>query len=200
MKPIPVGGLAGHRQAAGVQPDFVGVDLAWRHRQGRDRLELGVRLRALRSKRPRMTRGRMTTRTTFLVDLDPSYGAAFANWRINPNTSEIRGASVYFSRSGRRSDLIFDDDPTTALPAKMDQAQTADLGGMPRKTPSRCATSGLRFARTPAGWMIPRNRFRTAPRRPADQEAERSSSTSPTSSCARGRPRPAPQPKGSLQF
>ncbi|HEX9577919.1 MAG TPA: zinc-dependent metalloprotease, partial [Myxococcales bacterium] len=32
-----------------------------------------------------------------LWDEDPSYGAAFANWRNNPNTGEIRGASVYMS-------------------------------------------------------------------------------------------------------
>ncbi|MSP59135.1 MAG: hypothetical protein EXR72_02140 [Myxococcales bacterium] len=32
-----------------------------------------------------------------ILDKDPSYGAAFANWRLNPNTSEIRGASVYFN-------------------------------------------------------------------------------------------------------
>ncbi|MCC6807734.1 MAG: zinc-dependent metalloprotease [Deltaproteobacteria bacterium] len=32
-----------------------------------------------------------------IFDKDPSYGAAFANWRTNPNTGEIRGASVYFN-------------------------------------------------------------------------------------------------------
>ncbi|WP_394850019.1 zinc-dependent metalloprotease [Pendulispora brunnea] len=30
-------------------------------------------------------------------DADPRAGYAFANWRTNPNTGEIRGASVYFS-------------------------------------------------------------------------------------------------------
>jgi hypothetical protein len=36
--------------------------------------------------------------TNFLyVDEDPSFGAAFANWRNNPNTGEIRGTSVYFN-------------------------------------------------------------------------------------------------------
>lgn len=52
-----------------------------------------------------------------LFDTDPSYGAAFANWRLNPNTSEIRGASVYFnSLWAEIGDLIFDDDP--AMPVK----------------------------------------------------------------------------------
>jgi hypothetical protein len=32
-----------------------------------------------------------------LVDADPSMPYAFADWRINPNTSEVRGASVFFS-------------------------------------------------------------------------------------------------------
>jgi hypothetical protein len=30
-------------------------------------------------------------------DIDNQFGFAFANWRANPNTGEIRGASVYFS-------------------------------------------------------------------------------------------------------
>ncbi|MFT3709799.1 MAG: zinc-dependent metalloprotease [Archangium sp.] len=32
-----------------------------------------------------------------VVDTNPGLGLAFANWRENPNTGEIRGASVYFS-------------------------------------------------------------------------------------------------------
>ena len=32
-----------------------------------------------------------------VVDNNPGAGLAFANWRENPNTGEIRGASVYFS-------------------------------------------------------------------------------------------------------
>lgn len=32
-----------------------------------------------------------------IFDQDPSNGYAFANWRENPNTGEIRGASVYFN-------------------------------------------------------------------------------------------------------
>jgi hypothetical protein len=32
-----------------------------------------------------------------IVDPDPSLGYAYADWRINPNTHEVRGASVYLS-------------------------------------------------------------------------------------------------------
>ena len=49
-----------------------------------------------------------------LFDEDPSYGAAFANWRSNPNTGEIRGASVYFSSLWLwEGDSSFSDDPGT---------------------------------------------------------------------------------------
>jgi hypothetical protein len=33
----------------------------------------------------------------FIYDINPSVGFAFADWRSNPNTGEIRGASVYFN-------------------------------------------------------------------------------------------------------
>lgn len=50
-------------------------------------------------------------------DEDPSYGAAFANWRTNPNTGEIRGASVYMNIGWLQgADEMFEDDiatPTT---------------------------------------------------------------------------------------
>jgi hypothetical protein len=35
-------------------------------------------------------------KNVIIFDRDPSVGYAFANWRNNPNTGEIRGASVYF--------------------------------------------------------------------------------------------------------
>ncbi len=51
-----------------------------------------------------------------IVDSDPNFGAAFANWRSNPNTGEIRGASVYFSPIFVEiADIIFDDDPPMPL-------------------------------------------------------------------------------------
>lgn len=51
-----------------------------------------------------------------IVDTDPSFGAAFANWRDNPNTSEIRGASVYMNSLWLEiADIIFDDDPLLPL-------------------------------------------------------------------------------------
>ncbi len=51
--------------------------------------------------------------TNYLIfDQDPSYGAAFADWRQNPNTGEIRGASVYYNALWLDvADQIFTDDP-----------------------------------------------------------------------------------------
>ncbi len=47
-------------------------------------------------------------------DEDPSYGAAFANWRTNPNTGEIRGASVYMNIGWLEGgDGSFEDDVAT---------------------------------------------------------------------------------------
>jgi len=48
-----------------------------------------------------------------IFDKDPTYGAAFANWRTNPNTGEIRGASVYFNAIWLTGADRFTDDPTT---------------------------------------------------------------------------------------
>ncbi|MDQ3335651.1 MAG: zinc-dependent metalloprotease [Myxococcota bacterium] len=44
-----------------------------------------------------------------IIDTDPSAGYAYADWRQNPNTGEIRGASVYFSAAFFSP---FPDDPT----------------------------------------------------------------------------------------
>jgi hypothetical protein len=57
-----------------------------------------------------------------IVDPDVSKGFAYADWRTNPNTGEIRGASVYF---GGGFFSPFEDDATgaTAMPAP--KAKTA---------------------------------------------------------------------------
>ncbi len=55
-----------------------------------------------------------------IVDLDPSAGFAFANWRTNPETGEIRGASVYLSAvflDGAHADLADDEVEPAPEPA-----------------------------------------------------------------------------------
>ncbi len=45
-----------------------------------------------------------------IFDPDPSLGYAYANWRTNPNTGEIRGASVYFGAGWIGLDGFTDDE------------------------------------------------------------------------------------------
>ena len=48
-------------------------------------------------------------RNYLIFDTDPSVGFAFADWRTNPNTGEIRGASVYFGAGWLRIVDIFEE-------------------------------------------------------------------------------------------
>ncbi|HMI82730.1 MAG TPA: zinc-dependent metalloprotease [Polyangiaceae bacterium] len=49
----------------------------------------------------------------FIYDEDPSNGFAFADWRSNPNTGEVRGASVYYNSIWLTdADELFADDFT----------------------------------------------------------------------------------------
>ncbi|WP_394828422.1 zinc-dependent metalloprotease [Pendulispora albinea] len=58
-----------------------------------------------------------------IYDADPTYGFAFADWRSNPNTGEVRGASVYFNGIWLTSlSQFFDDPPATAAPSSLDVA------------------------------------------------------------------------------
>jgi hypothetical protein len=51
----------------------------------------------------------------FIIDKDPSVGFAYANWRTNPNTGEIRGASIYFNE-GFIVPYLQDDPPAATAP------------------------------------------------------------------------------------
>jgi hypothetical protein len=73
-----------------------------------------------------------------IFDDDGSYGSAFANWRTNPNTGEIRGASVYFGSNWVRRSRF--PDPVEPTP---DGAAPAE-----RKRPERPKVPGLRWEGT----------------------------------------------------
>ena len=55
----------------------------------------------------------------FIFDRDRSFTGAFANWRSNPNTGEIRGASVYFAAADSSAP------PATLPPAAWSRPWTA---------------------------------------------------------------------------
>ncbi len=70
-----------------------------------------------------------------VVDPDLTFSYAFANWRSNPNTGEIRGASVYFNAIWLDiGDLVFQDDPA-AFTAQA-EALLKKLDGLGNNAPS----------------------------------------------------------------
>jgi hypothetical protein len=75
-------------------------------------------------------------RNYLIFDSDPTVGFAFADWRTNPNTGEVRGASVYFNElwiSGAIDYFRWIDSATSASgapkPAKPPTAKTPRLIG-----------------------------------------------------------------------
>lgn len=100
-----------------ADPTFAGIDLYGAIAKGVTNWNSVFGYEALKVKKGTADDSYADDDTNYiLVDLDPSFGAAFANWRINPNTSEIRGASVYFSSLWAEiGDILFDDDPTAKL-------------------------------------------------------------------------------------
>lgn len=63
-----------------------------------------------------------------VVDPNPGAGFAFANWRENPNTGEIRGASVYFSSVFVEAALIEAGDAGVVAPVVDAGVSTPDAG------------------------------------------------------------------------
>jgi hypothetical protein len=59
----------------------------------------------------------------FIYDEDPSNGFAFADWRSNPNTGEVRGASVYYNSIWLTdADTLFENDFRGVLPKRTRKA------------------------------------------------------------------------------
>ena len=81
-----------------------------------------------------------------IYDADPTVGYAFANWRTNPNTGEIRGASVYFNGALRATRPLdaFDARASRPEPARRQRRPPAPAAAALRlaacPVPSRCAT------------------------------------------------------------
>jgi hypothetical protein len=101
-----------------ADPRFMGIDLYGAIAKGVTNWNSVFGFEALKVRKATPADSYADDDTNFIVvDLDPTFGAAFANWRSNPNNGEIRGASVYFnSLWAEIADLIFEDDP--ALPPR----------------------------------------------------------------------------------
>jgi hypothetical protein len=74
-------------------------------------------------------------KNVFIFDTDEGMPFAFANWRTNPNTSEVRGASVYFSAiflAG--ADADYGDDATVSPEPRQPSALRPAWAGMRAST------------------------------------------------------------------
>jgi hypothetical protein len=88
------------QQAATADPDLraAGVDLVRAIASGIESWNTAFGFRVLQAERARPDDSFADDdKNYFIYDVNPANGSAFANIRTNPNTGEIRGASVYFS-------------------------------------------------------------------------------------------------------
>ncbi|MGV3624230.1 MAG: zinc-dependent metalloprotease, partial [Archangium sp.] len=76
-----------------------------------------------------------------VVDPNPGAGLAFANWRENPNTGEIRGASVYFSSVFVEAALYEAGDAGVVTPVVVDAGIATDAGVVTDAGVPDCAAS-----------------------------------------------------------
>lgn len=99
--------------AVAAEPRFAGYDIVGAIRRGVENWNQVFGFTALTARLSQPGESYADDDKNFIVfDKDPTYGAAFANWRTNPNTGEIRGASVYFNAVWLEGFDRFEDDPT----------------------------------------------------------------------------------------
>jgi len=79
-----------------------------------------------------------------IVDPDVSKGFAFADWRTNANTGEIRGASIYFG-GGFFSPLPDDPAGSKSLPTPKAKTKVRTLSWQSKVAQPRCALWGLAY-------------------------------------------------------
>jgi hypothetical protein len=81
----------------------------------------------------------------FIYDTDPSIGYAFADWRTNPNTGEVRGASVYFSSLWiEYAEQYLEGDPMPVDPAPI-QRPVSTLRWKPMQSHPLCVLQAPQF-------------------------------------------------------
>jgi Met-zincin len=99
-----------------TRPEFAAYDIVGAVEQGIEGWNEAFGFVALEAKVAAPTDSYGDDDKNYLIfDGDPTYGAAFANWRVNPNTAEIRGASVYMNAIWF-DDSMFQDDPEDGAP------------------------------------------------------------------------------------
>ena len=92
----------------------------------------------------------------FIYDTDPAIGYAFADWRTNPNTGEVRGASIYFNSLWiEYADWAFKDDAIAAPPATA-RRPVPSLRWKPMQAHPLCTLEAPQFrTEPPAASLLP---------------------------------------------
>jgi hypothetical protein len=92
----------------------------------------------------------------FIYDTDPAIGYAFADWRTNPNTGEVRGASVYFNSLWLDyADQYFEDDAPPLAPTST-QRPVSSLRWKPMMARPLCVLEAPQFrGDQPAAGLLP---------------------------------------------
>ncbi|HMJ52365.1 MAG TPA: zinc-dependent metalloprotease [Polyangiaceae bacterium] len=92
----------------------------------------------------------------FIYDEDPSNGFAFADWRSNPNTGEVRGASVYYNSIWLTdADTLFEDDPAPANLAQRVRRPTPTVRWKPMIAKHLCTLEAPSFRANYAPQTLP---------------------------------------------
>lgn len=105
-------------------PRFAGYDVVGAVKRGVENWNLVFGFKALEAVvgTPADSQGD-DDKNVLVVDTDPSLSFAFADARVNPNTGEIRGASVYFNTGWfDLADMIFEDDVSAPAAASAETA------------------------------------------------------------------------------
>ncbi|MGQ0508752.1 MAG: zinc-dependent metalloprotease [Myxococcaceae bacterium] len=97
-------------------PRFANYDLVASMKAGVENWNKAFGFKALEAQLASETDNAADDDTNYIyVDQDSSFGAAFANFRTNPNTGELRGSSIYFSALWLEiADFLFEDDAAPA--------------------------------------------------------------------------------------
>jgi hypothetical protein len=124
---------------AANDPKLAGFDLVQAVKNGVERWNEAFGFEALRAEIATADDSYADDDTNYLIfDKDPTYGAAFANWRTNPNTGEIRGASVYFNGIWFEAAASAAKEPTARVPAPAASAKVPVLAWQGMKEDRLC--------------------------------------------------------------
>lgn len=150
----PIEWLISSRLAAlNEQPEWAGYDLVGAVKEGVERWNQAFGFEALRARLASPTESTMDDdRNLIIFDEGGNIGYAFADFRANPNTGEIRGANVYFDATwlGQPEAPEGDASPEQRYPAPKAAARPhLDWEAMPARDTCRYRPSPLRAEPAP---------------------------------------------------